>query len=84
MNTKILQKCLEELKKETPDLSYLRGTLETLIEISGGVEVPKNFTVTTPTMFSSTQISVNDLPDEEKEYHARMAGGPIAPMRDSE
>lgn len=33
MFTSILQKCLAELVKETPDISYVRGMLETLIEI---------------------------------------------------
>lgn len=32
MNTQILNKCIEELKKETPDLSYIRGILETLVD----------------------------------------------------
>jgi len=33
MNTVILKKCVEELNKETPRLDYVRGMLETLIEI---------------------------------------------------
>lgn len=33
MNTKILQKCLDELNKESPRLDYLRGMLETLVEM---------------------------------------------------
>lgn len=33
MNTKIISKCLDELKKDSPDLSYIRGMLETLIEV---------------------------------------------------
>lgn len=32
MNTKIISKCLDELKNESPDLSYIRGMLETLLE----------------------------------------------------
>lgn len=35
MNTSILKKCIAELQKETPDLSYLRGMLETLLEMQG-------------------------------------------------
>lgn len=34
MNTKILQKCVEELNKEQPNLSYIKGMLETLIEMT--------------------------------------------------
>lgn len=33
MNTNILKKCLEELSKEGPKLDYIRGMLETLIEM---------------------------------------------------
>ncbi len=32
-NTTILKKCLTELESETPRLDYLRGMLETLIEL---------------------------------------------------
>lgn len=35
MNTKILQKILEELNKEIPSIDYLKGMVETLIEMSG-------------------------------------------------
>ena len=35
MNTTILQKCVAELAKDTPDLSYIKGILETLIDITG-------------------------------------------------
>lgn len=31
--TEILKKCLEELSKETPKLDYVRGMLETVIEL---------------------------------------------------
>lgn len=32
-NTRILTKCIEALKGEKPDLSYVRGMLETLVEM---------------------------------------------------
>lgn len=35
MNTSILKKCIAELQKGNPDLSYLRGMLETLLEMQG-------------------------------------------------
>lgn len=42
MNTSVLKKCIEELGKEKPDLSYIRGMLETLVELSANnlVNVP--------------------------------------------
>lgn len=33
MNTSILNKCLTELTKENPSLDYVRGMLETLIDL---------------------------------------------------
>lgn len=35
MNTSILQKCLEELNKESPKIEYIKGMLETFIALSG-------------------------------------------------
>ena len=35
MNTLILQKCVEELKKENPKIDYILGMLETVIALSG-------------------------------------------------
>jgi hypothetical protein len=34
MNTTILQKAVDELNKDAPRLDYIRGLLETLIEIA--------------------------------------------------
>ena len=39
MNTSILNKCVEELSKEDPRLDYIRGMLETLIEMAGNSKV---------------------------------------------
>jgi hypothetical protein len=37
MNTNILKKCIDELNAETPRLDYLRGMLETLLEMQEGL-----------------------------------------------
>lgn len=37
MNTQILQKCLDELKKEQPNIEYIKGMLETLILLSNPI-----------------------------------------------
>lgn len=39
MNTSILSKAIEELKKDKPDLSYLRGMLETLMEMQTPAQI---------------------------------------------
>lgn len=36
MNTKLLQKAIDELKSDKPDLSYLRGMLETMMDMQSG------------------------------------------------
>lgn len=36
MQNSILQKCVDELNKENPDLSYVKGMLETLIAMTQG------------------------------------------------
>lgn len=36
MNTNVLSKCVDELKKDTPNIQYVLGMLETIIEMSGG------------------------------------------------
>ncbi len=39
MNPQILRKCVEELKKETPNISYVLGMLETVIEMMPNVTI---------------------------------------------
>lgn len=65
MNTSILQKCVEELKKDSPKIDYILGMLETVIEMSG------NAVVSTPTMpntvyIQATGTTPQPLSDEEK------------------
>jgi len=40
MNTSLLKKCLDELSSEKPRLDYMKGILETLIEMSSGLSTP--------------------------------------------
>ena len=47
MNTKILQKILEELNKEKPSIDYMKGMVETLMEISGSIPITKTLYETT-------------------------------------
>lgn len=49
MNTGILKKVLEELEKENPRLDYIRGMVETLVEMQGPSHaVPSSLAVVTP------------------------------------
>jgi hypothetical protein len=85
MNTNLLQKCIVELQKDKPDLSYMRGILETLIVMAG---VPtssvSSIVLPPPTMMSSRQTTVEGLTEEEQEYHSKMTSGPVAPMRETD
>lgn len=79
MNKKILQKCVDELGKESPSIEYIKGMLETLIEMDSTV-------LPTPTIDGITRIPyVKELPvsttvevDEEfNETAAKYVGGAI-------
>ena len=35
MNTNLIRKCLDELEKEAPSIPYLKGILESIMELSG-------------------------------------------------
>lgn len=88
MNTQILNKCIEELKKDKPDLSYLRGILETLVDSVPGqaVTVSSFGTTNTPPMelISTTDAQSFKLTDEEKEQYEfmrRYNTGPVAELQ---
>lgn len=83
MNNKILQKCLDEVNKETPDLSYIKGMLETLLAFSGSVE-PSNKgvvgnsgispTVSIPVANNDPVIAIASAATSNLEEIKRMAG----------
>jgi len=64
MNTTILKKCLTELSQETPKLDYVRGMLETLIEIQPDMAVVVKEDGTAST-FPMSQIHTNKVPQDE-------------------
>lgn len=88
MHTKILEKCLEELRKDDPRKDYVIGMLETLVEMDSP-------TAAAPVRVHEDPLSIPDFPvvdlgnkklvdkkndnltDEEKEFAAKMRG-PIA------
>jgi hypothetical protein len=69
MNPKILQKCVEELKKETFSKEYVLGMLETVIEMSGGlvqIAAPYNGVATTVSGVPPTTTTVPYVETEEE------------------
>jgi hypothetical protein len=66
MQTKILQKCVDELNKDTPaDLSYIKGMLETLIALEESkpqaAYIPKQGTFLASEVLKPTPV-VNEFP----------------------
>lgn len=45
MNTNILSKCVEELKKDNPNISYVLGMLETVIEMGNQTSISVPYTL---------------------------------------
>ena len=74
MNTKILQKCVDELNKEQPNIPYIKGILETLIEVTGQSVVPIN-----PTKYDSitTTNKVREILADEEVVPEHLKAGPI-------
>lgn len=68
INTNILKKCLLELEKENPDLSYIKGMLETLVDMndsSGAKAVRDDSYTTSRGMLGGNALVPNRIEDDE-------------------
>ena len=78
MNNKTIQKAIDELKKDTPNISYVLGMLETIVELS-----ESNITVSpgygTGTHFPPYIVTSGTTTKEDETLNA-YANGPIAPL----
>ena len=63
MSAKVLQKCIKALNEKEPDISYIKGMLETLLEMTGApyLEGTSGEIITPPNI----NVQVNDKVDEE-------------------
>ena len=81
MQTNILKKCLEELNKAEPNISYLKGTLETLIEMSGNTPTVSNgniyLPVSNPIPLNNPSYTTTGKVDEVDEVLAKYNHGKI-------
>jgi len=69
MNASVLKKCIDELAKDKPDLSYIRGMLETLSEMS-------NMQAAIPSVPNfNNRVNVPYVPEERAQGAAAI--GPI-------
>lgn len=80
-NTTILIKCVGELKKDTPNISYILGMLETVIAMSGNNNGGYVESITVPT-------TAHVQPIQEKTTEELIAGaitgiGPIGNLTQS-
>lgn len=74
MNPQTLQKCVDELKKESPRLEYVIGILETLIELAPPmVNVPVRHE--TP-----TYVPVTHIRSDEEQSPGAAGFGPIGSL----
>lgn len=89
MNTQALRKCLIELEKGIPNLAYIRGILETVVDANepignsaltyiaptNGPLVPANTTI------NNNTIELTDDEREQLELARRYNSGPIAELQ---
>lgn len=91
MNTQALKKCLLELDKESPNLAYIKGILETVVDMNEPVvhivsqwQTQPNIPYTLSTTDTGISNPVEELSDEEREQEElaqRYSGGAIADLQ---
>jgi hypothetical protein len=76
MNTFIIQKCLDELNTPQPNISYIKGILETLIVMSGANITTPIIPKVIPVVGSSVSSSIIDDEVDEvlKKYESGKTG----------
>lgn len=85
MNTTILNKCIEELKSDTPKIDYILGMLETVVAMSSVPVYPSAPAIypqqeLNKYLVTSSATNKSNTADEEEGSGiiAAYAGGPIA------
>ena len=79
MQTKILQKCVDALNEKEPNISYIKGMLETLIEMSTTqtiIQPMQNIGGTYPFTHSTTGVS------NEESIPGFLKEGPMMPGKE--
>lgn len=84
MNINTLSKCVEELKKDTPNISYILGMLETVIEMNGApvypYAVPSSPISAYPVTTAIAGSGLVDTLTDEEIIAQRYAGGRVAEL----
>lgn len=83
MNTSTLTKCVTELQKETPNIPYILGMLETFIELSTPMKIagitPPVMAIDVPDGITK-EIFNEELTDEQKATAERYARAGVVPI----
>jgi hypothetical protein len=74
MNSQILLKCIEELKKENPKIDYILGMLETVVAMSGNIITPIAHDI--PTVKKQIEIP-ESISEQQTEPNPFTKAGPI-------
>lgn len=81
MNTSILVKCIDELKNDKPNLDYIRGILETFVELNVGSFNNSNIIQSTRGAELKPQVvEKTDEQREQEEYTRQYLSGAVAPL----
>lgn len=73
-----LQKCIEELKKDQPDIRYILGMLETYLELSVGATTIASTNPSSAPIFMTKRVGETvELTDEKTDLERRYEKGPI-------
>lgn len=81
MNINVLKKCVDELNSEQPNISYIKGMLETLIEMQPVAALPNRIVYKQGVPLSSATIEKSDEENEQEDLARRYAGGPVAELQ---
>ena len=80
MNTQILQKCIAELEKDKPNLDYIKGILETFVEMSGSITPMSTVNTMTHIVKPAAVPLKSDSELAEEEFAAKYANGPVGAL----
>lgn len=77
---KVIGRVLEEIKKEKPDLSYIRGMLEVLVDDSVETTYKLGTIAAQGSIFPKSLVNTTEIKSDEKTTAGIERIGPIAPL----
>lgn len=83
MNPNILKRCVEELKKEAPNIQYVLGMLETVIEMMPNITIGPSASWPAQHETKTTPTRTETVSDEEVETPGFLKTGTIGNIRNN-